>query len=57
MATAPPTKKPPKRFCAVGALWRAANELTGTLDGFALVEAIAKQVVDINVPDRLFANV
>ena len=36
------------RFCAVGALWRAANELTGTLDAFELVETIAKQVVDIN---------
>ena len=36
------------RFCAVGALWRAANELMGTLDGFELVETIAKQVVDIN---------
>jgi len=36
------------RFCAVGALWRAANELTGTLEAFELVETIAKQVVDIN---------
>ena len=36
------------RFCAVGALWRAANELMGTLDAFQLVETIAKRVVDIN---------
>ena len=36
------------RFCALGALWRSANELTGTLDAFQLVDGIAKQVVDIN---------
>ena len=27
------------RYCALGALWRAANELAGTLDAFRLVEA------------------
>jgi hypothetical protein len=36
------------RFCAVGALWRAANELTATRDAFALVDDIGKQVVEIN---------
>jgi hypothetical protein len=36
------------RFCAVGALWRAANELMGTIEAFELVETIAKQVGDIN---------
>jgi hypothetical protein len=36
------------RFCAVGALWRAANELTGALDAFRLVESIAKRVIAIN---------
>jgi hypothetical protein len=36
------------RFCAVGALWRAAFELTESLESFQLVETIAKQVVDIN---------
>jgi hypothetical protein len=35
-------------FCAVGALWRVANELMGTLDAFELVETIAKRVVDVN---------
>jgi hypothetical protein len=36
------------RFCAVGALWRSANDLMGTLDAFELVKAIAKRVVEIN---------
>ena len=36
------------RFCAVGALWRAAFELMDTLNSFELVETIAKRVVDIN---------
>jgi hypothetical protein len=36
------------RFCAVGALWRAANELMGDLEPFELVETIAKRVVEIN---------
>ena len=36
------------RFCAVGALWRSANDLMGSLDAFELVETIAKRVVDIN---------
>ena len=36
------------RFCAVGALWRAAFELTESLESFQLVETIAKRVVDIN---------
>jgi hypothetical protein len=33
------------RFCAVGALWRAASELTDDLDVFSLVEMTALQVV------------
>ena len=36
------------RFCAVGALWRAAFELTESLEFFQLVETIAKRVVAIN---------
>ena len=35
------------RFCAVGALWRAA-ELTDDLDVFAVVERTAQQVVASN---------
>ena len=33
------------RFCAVGAMWRTAYELTGNLEDFPLVEATAKHVV------------
>ena len=36
------------RFCAVGALWRAAFELTGNLDVFPVVERTALQVVASN---------
>ena len=36
------------RFCAVGALWRAAFELTGSLDVFPVVERTALQVVASN---------
>ena len=31
------------RFCAVGAMWRAAYELTGDLDVFSLVEDMPKR--------------
>ena len=33
------------RFCAVGALWRAASELTDDLDVFPVAERTALQVV------------
>jgi hypothetical protein len=36
------------RFCAVGAMWRAAFELTGDLDVFPVVEQTALQVVMSN---------
>jgi hypothetical protein len=36
------------RFCAVGALWRAAFDLTGDLDVFPVVERTALQVVASN---------
>ena len=45
------------RFCAVGALWRAANEFMDSLGAFELVETIAKRVVEHQRPNRLFANV
>ncbi len=35
------------RFCALGAMWRAAYELTGTLK-VSLVEDTAKQVIESN---------
>ena len=36
------------RFCAVGALWRSADDLMGTPGAFELIETIAKRIVDIN---------
>jgi hypothetical protein len=35
-------------FCAVGAMWRAAFELTGDLDVFPMVERTALQVIASN---------
>jgi hypothetical protein len=36
------------RFCAIGAMWRAAYEVTGDLEILPLVEDTAKQVVASN---------
>lgn len=36
------------QFCAVGALWRAANEFMDSLGAFKLVETITKRVVELN---------
>jgi len=40
------------RFCAVGALWRAASELTDDLDVFLVAERTALQVVRMIRPAR-----
>jgi hypothetical protein len=36
------------RFCALGAMWRAAYALTGNPEVFPLVDGIAKQVIASN---------
>jgi hypothetical protein len=36
------------RFCALGAMWRAAYELTGNLEVFPLVDDIAMKVIARN---------
>jgi hypothetical protein len=36
------------RFCALGAMWRAAYELTGNQEVFPLVDDIAQQVIAKN---------
>jgi hypothetical protein len=38
------------RLCAVGALWRAANELMGTIEAFELVETNATKGGDTGPP-------
>jgi hypothetical protein len=36
------------RFCALGAMWRAAYALTGNLEVFPLVDDVAQQVIASN---------